>query len=260
MRLRVRSRAVRERLLLARGGPRLWAIVFSCFFLLAAACGSEPEPEETAANDDAPAEEEEDDDEGRGDFASLGAGGGERTVRVAYRFQIPDPEIDDILEGDAVFAQQPPRRAIRLDFDGDVVQLIAPGDDTGIVCTGGPGDPCVQGTIEELEALDPQGVIMGPVFSGPGEMAEDPRLSEFEPLEERTIAGRSAVCAAWEPGFVGGSRIEHCLDAETGVALSWSMRTREGQASFEAADVGSPTDADLQPTGPVQEPEDDEGE
>lgn len=185
------------------------------------------------------------------EFAQVGAQALDTRVKVTY-------EVTAGGEGETqiqrmTLSQDPPRRSIRYEVGGETSLLIEPGDGAVIVCGGGSGQPCVR-FADETGFAGAGAAFMTPLFQSMEAYRELEELPGYVSRGRTTIAGRSALCASWNPPFAQGTTYEQCLDAETGIGLSWRYEVPgEGLLGFEAVEFGEPSDADFEPTGEVQE-------
>lgn len=191
----------------------------------------------------------------REEFAALLADAGEASVRVTYR--LTDGLSDPPVQEEIVFAQTPPRVAVRT-AEGVVIDN---GDGSLASCTLGPDAACVRlpGVGDAGAGLlsDFLGVFAALVFSD-----DSVELAGYTPEPGRVIAGRPAVCASFETGpppeaagatstTVPGAeaarvRIVECVDEESGVPLVLVAENEEGTAvRLEAIEVGRAADEDF---------------
>ncbi len=214
--------------------------------LLVAACNGNGDPgADTEPDRDAVAIE-------ASEFAEVGSRALDTQVKVDYEVTAGGEGGDAQIER-MTLAQDPPRRSVRFEVAGETSLLIEPGDDSVIVCGGGSGQPCVR-FADETGFAGAGAAFMTPLFQSMEAYRELDDLPGYVSRGRTTIAGRSAMCASWNPPFADGSTYEQCLDAETGIGLSWRFEMPgEGLLGFEAVEFGEPSDADFEPTGEVQE-------
>lgn len=181
----------------------------------------------------------EDDDAAVVSFADVFSRGGEGRLAVTYEGTDETGESFEM-----TLANQPPASVVLFAFDGVDGRLISPGDGTFVSCTE------VAGTWQCLQFGMPGSENSEEMFGAPvpflldqdGINAAVPGWSGESSTE---ILGRSAVCASTSVAFgSAGSqdgRSEVCVDAETGMVLSWDAEFGDGASStVQATAIGEP--------------------
>ncbi len=177
------------------------------------------------------------------EFLALAKSGfaGDDPIKVTVRLNAGGEE-----EQTLTWARRGDAASFRSGSGDDSSLLIDPGDGTGvIICS---RDSCVRYGGDVSEGI---GAGLAAPFLVAGEFVREATgLPGFSSSGSRTIAGRAASCAAWS--YFGASA-EACVDEATGIMLSWRAGDGSTEISWEAVEIGEPTDADFEPTGPVQD-------
>ena len=115
-------------------------------------------------------------------------------------------------------------------------------DDSITVCS--EGEPCVRAGRELFESM---GMLGGQIVEDVTSFAAEIPWTSATPEQ---IAGRDARCLVTSDV---ADLDEYCYDLVSGIALRWKVLDEGVPTLVEAIDVFEPTDADVTPSGPIEE-------